>query len=62
VLCDSLGIGSSLVRGSYGRHWNEVSVKEEEVEGTAVYLVDLMYQPGTLYQQHSPQAIQYQQI
>lgn len=65
-MCDSLGIGCSLMRGSYGRHWNEVCIKEEVdcLEGGkttkhTAYLVDLMYEPGTLYQQHSPQATQY---
>ncbi len=29
MLCDSLGLPCSLVRGEYGRHWNEVSIGQD---------------------------------
>ena len=31
VLCDSLGVPCSLVRGEYSRHWNEVSIGQDSL-------------------------------
>lgn len=60
VLCDQLGVGCSLVRGDYGRHWNEVSLVEGK--SVRVCVVDVMFSPGRLMPAHSPQAEQYQHI
>lgn len=72
VLCDSLGVPCSLVRGEYSRHWNEVllegtsspssSSQLKSMGSSKLMLVDLMYIPGGLLQAGSPQAIQYQHI
>ena len=60
VLSDQLGVPCSLVRGEYGRHWNEVCVRCEE--SVRVCLVDLMFTPGNLIDNASSSAAQYQHI
>ncbi|XP_034616169.1 armadillo repeat-containing protein 3 isoform X4 [Trachemys scripta elegans] len=58
VIADRIGIGCSLVRGEYGRAWNEVKLVDDSPQGITglllppqVYIVDLMYQPGCLMKQ-----------
>lgn len=62
VLCDQLGVGCSLVRGEYGRHWNEVTLVEGGRAAPQLFIVDLMFQPGHLMPGGSPDAEQYQHI
>ena len=61
VLCDQLGVGCSLVRGEYGRHWNEVTLVVGE-GAPQTFTVDLMFEPGCLMPSGSPDAKQYQHI
>ncbi|XP_026505277.1 armadillo repeat-containing protein 3 isoform X4 [Terrapene carolina triunguis] len=69
VIADRIGIGCSLVRGEYGRAWNEVKLVDDSPQGITglllppqVYIVDLMYQPGCLMKQGSAEADHYQRI
>lgn len=62
VLCDQLGVGCSLVRGEYGRHWNEVTLLLEEEGAPQTFTVDLMFEPGRLMPSGSPDTKQYQHI
>ncbi|KAM6149036.1 LOW QUALITY PROTEIN: armadillo repeat-containing protein 3-like, partial [Erethizon dorsatum] len=55
ALADRIGIGCSVVRGEYGRAWNEVKVVDLTRKGVTgclpppdSYIVDLMFHPGTL--------------
>ncbi|XP_075853759.1 armadillo repeat-containing protein 3 isoform X1 [Microcebus murinus] len=55
ALADRIGLGCALVRGEYGRAWNEVTVGHHEGKGLRgslsppdVYIVDLMFHPGVL--------------
>ncbi|KAM5282391.1 armadillo repeat-containing protein 3 isoform 2-T2 [Hipposideros larvatus] len=63
ALADKIGIGCSLVRGEYGRAWNEVKLMNESQKGVTgvlpppeVYIVDLMFQPGRLIKIRSREA------
>ncbi|XP_067417810.1 armadillo repeat-containing protein 3 [Emydura macquarii macquarii] len=69
VIADRIGIGCSLVRGEYGRAWNEVKLVDDSPQGITglllppqVYIVDLMYQSGCLMKQGSAEADHYQRI
>nr|XP_005302844.1 armadillo repeat-containing protein 3 isoform X8 [Chrysemys picta bellii] len=69
VIADRIGIGCSLVRGEYGRAWNEVKLVDDSPQGITglllppqMYIVDLMYQPGCLMKQGSAEADHYQRI
>ncbi|XP_043397257.1 armadillo repeat-containing protein 3 isoform X3 [Chelonia mydas] len=69
VIADRIGIGCSLVRGEYGRAWNEVKLVDDSPQGITglllppqVYILDLMYQPGCLMKQGSAEADHYQRI
>nr|XP_031532249.1 armadillo repeat-containing protein 3 [Vicugna pacos] len=63
ALADKIGIGCSLVRGEYGRAWNEVQLMNEPQKGLTgafsppeFYIVDLMFHPGTLMKLRSQEA------
>lgn len=63
ALADKIGIGCSLVRGEYGRAWNEVKLMNESREGVLgafsapeAYIVDLMFHPGGLMKLSSREA------
>ncbi|KAL4842014.1 hypothetical protein H8958_021088 [Nasalis larvatus] len=63
ALADRIGIGCSLVRGEYGRAWNEVMLQNESRKGVLgglpapeVYVVDLMFHPGGLMKLRSREA------
>uniref|UniRef100_A0A1D5R631 Armadillo repeat containing 3 n=3 Tax=Macaca TaxID=9539 RepID=A0A1D5R631_MACMU len=63
ALADRIGIGCSLVRGEYGRAWNEVMLQNESRKGVIgglpapeVYVVDLMFHPGGLMKLRSREA------
>ncbi|XP_033065013.1 armadillo repeat-containing protein 3 isoform X2 [Trachypithecus francoisi] len=63
ALADRIGIGCSLVRGEYGRAWNEVMLQNESQKGVLgglpapeVYVVDLMFHPGGLMKLRSREA------
>ncbi|XP_042327046.1 armadillo repeat-containing protein 3 isoform X2 [Sceloporus undulatus] len=69
VLADRIGIGCSLVRGEYNRGWNEVKLVDDSPLGIPglllppqVFIVDLMYQPGYLMKDGSPEANHYRRI
>ncbi|KAH0627515.1 hypothetical protein JD844_003304 [Phrynosoma platyrhinos] len=69
VLADRIGIGCSLVRGEYNRGWNEVKLVDDSPLGIPglllpprVFIVDLMYQPGHLMKDGSPEADHYRRI
>ncbi|KAI6654585.1 hypothetical protein LOD99_981 [Oopsacas minuta] len=66
-LSDQTGIRSTLVRGEYGRAWNEVMLPDPSPDPTLTvpsrpYVVDLFHEPGRLMRQGSPQASLYQHI
>ncbi|XP_006869972.1 PREDICTED: armadillo repeat-containing protein 3 [Chrysochloris asiatica] len=63
ALADKIGIGCSLVRGEYGRAWNEVKLMDKSRKGVIgclpppeTYIVDLMYHPGELMKLRSREA------
>ncbi|XP_046279027.1 armadillo repeat-containing protein 3 isoform X3 [Marmota monax] len=63
ALADKIGLGCSLVRGEYGRAWNEVKLVNESRKGLTgglplpeVYIVDLMFHPGALLKLQSREA------
>ncbi|XP_058913841.1 armadillo repeat-containing protein 3 [Kogia breviceps] len=63
ALADRIGIGCSLVRGEYGRAWNEVKLMNESRKGVTgalpppeTYIVDLMFHPGALMKLRSREA------
>ncbi|XP_036914011.1 armadillo repeat-containing protein 3-like isoform X1 [Sturnira hondurensis] len=62
ALADKIGIGCSLVRGDYGRAWNEVRLVNGSQKGVTgghrpeVYIVDLMFHPGGLMKLKSKEA------
>uniref|UniRef100_A0A6I8QQZ8 Armadillo repeat containing 3 n=1 Tax=Xenopus tropicalis TaxID=8364 RepID=A0A6I8QQZ8_XENTR len=68
VLADRVGISSCLIRGEYGRAWNEVRLTGSLQEITRglpppkTYVVDLMFEPGRLLVHGSADADNYQHI
>uniref|UniRef100_A0A452SKP5 Armadillo repeat containing 3 n=1 Tax=Ursus americanus TaxID=9643 RepID=A0A452SKP5_URSAM len=69
ALADKIGIGCSLVRGEYGRAWNEVKLMNESRKGLIgafpppeVYIVDLMFHPGGLMKLKSKEADLYRYL
>lgn len=61
VLCDQMGIGCSLVRGEYGRHWNEVTLVDTDgSHSLCCFVVDLMFDVGRLLPVQTPEAAAYQ--
>ncbi|XP_047377220.1 armadillo repeat-containing protein 3 isoform X2 [Sciurus carolinensis] len=63
ALADKIGLGCSLVRGEYGRAWNEVKLQNESRKGATgglpqpeVYIVDVMFHPGSLLRLQSREA------
>ncbi|XP_040831593.1 armadillo repeat-containing protein 3 isoform X2 [Ochotona curzoniae] len=55
ALADRIGVGCTLVRGDYGRAWNEVKLLTASPKAAIggfsppeVYIVDLMFHPGGL--------------
>lgn len=63
ALADRIGVGCSLVRGEYGRAWNEVMLMNESLKGVIGglpplegYIVDLMFSPGRLMKLRSREA------
>ncbi|VCW79236.1 unnamed protein product [Gulo gulo] len=69
ALADKIGIGCSLVRGEYGRAWNEVKLMNETRKGLIgalpppeVYIVDLMFHPGGLMKLKSKEADLYRYL
>ncbi|XP_012586701.1 PREDICTED: armadillo repeat-containing protein 3 isoform X2 [Condylura cristata] len=63
ALADKIGVGCSLVRGEYGRAWNEVKLMNESRKGVIggappleEYIVDLMFSPGRLMKVKSREA------
>ena len=63
MIADQLGIPCSLVRGDYGRHWNEITVATDitaATDGIRGYVVDLVSSSKQrLLLSGSPQAHQY---
>uniref|UniRef100_UPI00358EB7ED armadillo repeat-containing protein 3-like n=1 Tax=Myxine glutinosa TaxID=7769 RepID=UPI00358EB7ED len=66
VLADRLAICSTLVRGSYGRAWNEVLLLQENTTcckslpgPSSKFIVDLMYNPGELFAANSRKSTSY---
>ena len=59
VLADQLGLSCSLVRGDYGRHWNEVTMGTEKPRS---YVINLMAGSDHLLPVGSPQAHHYQHL
>ncbi|KAM9308562.1 armadillo repeat-containing protein 3 [Gastrophryne carolinensis] len=67
AIADRLGIACTLVRGDYGRGWNEVKLLADAVRpGTRAspenFLVDLMHEPGRLLKYGTVEAEMYQHI
>ncbi|XP_053429219.1 armadillo repeat-containing protein 3 isoform X1 [Nycticebus coucang] len=62
ALADRIGLGCSLVRGEYGRAWNEVTLVHDRkgvIGGLSppdIYIVDLMFHPGMLMKLKSREA------
>lgn len=61
VLCDSIGLICSLQCSQYGRVWNTVILSMDN-NNFIMCVVDLVYQPGRLMPDGSPEAIQYQTV
>lgn len=67
TLADRIAVPCSLVRGDYGRAWNEVRLcPAEQPDGLTyppqTFIVDLMHEPGELFLQGTPMAASYQRI
>ncbi|XP_055003196.1 armadillo repeat-containing protein 3 [Sorex araneus] len=69
ALADRIAVGCSLVRGEYGRAWNEVKLMNESSKGKIggflpphEYIVDLMFSPGTLLKLRSKEADLYRYL
>ncbi|KAG8504723.1 Armadillo repeat-containing protein 3 [Galemys pyrenaicus] len=69
ALADKIGVGCSLVRGEYGRAWNEVKLMNESRKGVIgglppleEYVVDLMFSPGKLMKLKSREAELYRHL
>ncbi|XP_011517653.1 armadillo repeat-containing protein 3 isoform X7 [Homo sapiens] len=69
ALADRIGIGCSLVRGEYGRAWNEVMLQNDSRKGVIgglpapeMYVIDLMFHPGGLMKLRSREADLYRFI
>uniref|UniRef100_A0A670Y4I5 Armadillo repeat containing 3 n=1 Tax=Pseudonaja textilis TaxID=8673 RepID=A0A670Y4I5_PSETE len=69
VLADRIAINCSLYRGEYNRGWNEVKLVDDSPLGIPglllppqVFIVDLMYEPGCLMKEESPEADRYRRI
>ncbi|XP_057312423.1 armadillo repeat-containing protein 3-like isoform X2 [Hydractinia symbiolongicarpus] len=67
VLADKISLPCSLVRGDYGRAWNEVQIFDVDENGEIIFppkifVVDLMHNPGQLMTSGSPEAVSYQRI
>ncbi|XP_039187378.1 armadillo repeat-containing protein 3 isoform X3 [Crotalus tigris] len=69
VLADRIAINCSLYRGEYNRGWNEVKLVDDSPLGIPglllppqIFIVDLMYQPGCLMKEESPEADRYRRI
>ncbi|XP_027703702.1 armadillo repeat-containing protein 3 [Vombatus ursinus] len=69
ALADKIGIGATLVRGEYNRAWNEVKLVDKSYKGITgllprpeEFIVDLMYEPGTLLKKRSREAELYKFI
>ena len=60
VLCDGLGLVCSLQCSQYGRVWNTIILSMDN--NFMTFVVDLIYQPGRLMPDGSPEAIQYQTV
>ncbi|XP_010618129.1 armadillo repeat-containing protein 3 isoform X3 [Fukomys damarensis] len=63
ALADKIGVGCSLVRGEYGRTWNEVKLLDQSRKGVTgglpapeIFIVDLMFHPGALMKLGSREA------
>ncbi|NXH14568.1 ARMC3 protein, partial [Bucco capensis] len=63
VLADRLGLACALFRGQCSRGWNEVELLDESPPGVPglllpprAYVVDVMFEPGSLLQQGSAEA------
>ncbi|KAG5445236.1 Armadillo repeat-containing protein 3 [Clonorchis sinensis] len=61
-LADQIGLPTTLVRGNYGRSYNEVVLEDRSETGsshTRTYIVDLMFTPGRLIEATSRKALEY---
>ncbi|KER27304.1 hypothetical protein T265_05629 [Opisthorchis viverrini] len=61
-LADQIGLPTTLVRGNYGRSYNEVVLEDRSETGSShsrTYIVDLMYTPGRLIEATSRKALEY---
>nr|CAH8849982.1 unnamed protein product [Trichobilharzia regenti] len=59
---DRIGLPSNLVRGTYGRSYNEVLLKPENTNSKLhkdLYIVDLMFEPGKLLKASTSEALEY---
>jgi len=67
VLADQISLRCNLMRGDYGRAWNEVQILFRTENGQPIlppklFVVDLMHNPGDLFPKGSPEAVKYQRI
>ncbi|XP_006815757.1 armadillo repeat-containing protein 3-like [Saccoglossus kowalevskii] len=67
VLCDRIAVGCTLVRGEYGRAWNEIMLTDDEAPGAPKfppkeYIVDLVHDPGRLMRSDCADAVNYQKL
>ncbi|OCT75600.1 armadillo repeat-containing protein 3 [Xenopus laevis] len=68
ALADRIGVSSCLIRGEYGRAWNECRLTDTQQEITRglpppkTFIVDLMFEPGRLLVHGSADADNYQLI
>ncbi|CAL8108967.1 unnamed protein product [Calicophoron daubneyi] len=61
-LADHIGLPVNLVRGAYGRSYNELMLRsdpEDDRSSMQTYVVDLMFAPGVLLSVNSSEAVEY---
>ncbi|KAK4471698.1 hypothetical protein MN116_005102 [Schistosoma mekongi] len=62
LFADRIGLPTNLIRGTYGRSFNEVMIKSESARTQShsdLYIVDLMFEPGKLLKSSTSEALEY---
>uniref|UniRef100_A0A5K4EJN1 Putative armc3 n=1 Tax=Schistosoma mansoni TaxID=6183 RepID=A0A5K4EJN1_SCHMA len=65
LLADRIGLPTNLIRGTYGRSFNEVLIEPENSKSQTyrdLYVVDLMFEPGKLLKSSTSEALEYTSI
>ncbi|CAH8561933.1 unnamed protein product [Schistosoma rodhaini] len=65
LLADRIGLPTNLIRGTYGRSFNEVLIEPENSKSQTyrdLCVVDLMFEPGKLLKSSTSEALEYTSI